>query len=124
MKIRQRQNGAITIVELEGRLIFDEGDVMLRDCINGLVRQGFTKILIDMKGVTRLDSAGIGMLVAKYVTAYMRGGRVKLLNLTNRGELLMDVTKLVTVFDIFDDEEEAVKSFSLDESLQRKPPGT
>jgi anti-sigma B factor antagonist len=123
MKIGQRQNGAVTIVELDGRLIFDEGDVMLRDCVNGLVRQGYTKILIDMKGVTRLDSAGIGMIVAKYVTAYMRGGRLKLPNLTNRGETLMDITKLVTVFDIFEDEEEAVKSFSLDESRQRKPPG-
>lgn len=122
MTITERRSGAVTILELDGRLIFEDGDVPLRDCVNRLVGQGFTKIVIDMKKVTRLDSAGIGMLVAKYVTAYMRGGRVKLLNLTNRGETLMDVTKLHTVFDIFESEEEAIRSFSLDPALQRKPP--
>jgi anti-sigma B factor antagonist len=123
IKIAERHVDGITIVELEGRLIFEEGDAPLGDCINRLVRLGHTRIVIDMKKVTRLDSAGIGMLVAKYVTAYMRGGRLKLLNLTNRGEALMDVTKLITVFDAFDTEDEAIKSYSLHESLQRRPPG-
>jgi anti-sigma B factor antagonist len=121
--ISERHVDGITIVELDGRLIFEEGDAALGDCINRLVRTGFTRIVVDMKKVTRLDSAGIGMLVAKYVTAYMRGGRLKLLNLTNRGEALMDVTKLTTVFDSFDSEDEAIKSFSLDPALQRRPPG-
>lgn len=121
--ISERHVGRITIVELDGRLIFEEGDVPLRDCINRLIGQGYMRIIVDMKKVTRLDSAGIGMLAAKYVTAYMRGGRMKLLNLTNRSEALMDVTKLTTVFDCFTSEDEAIASFALDDSLQRKPPG-
>jgi anti-sigma B factor antagonist len=123
IKISERQVDGITIVELEGRLIFEEGDAALGECITRLVRNGFTRIVIDMKKVTRIDSAGIGMLVAKYVTAYTRGGRLKLLNLTNRGEALMGVTNLTTVFDIFDSEDEAIRSFSLAESMQRRPPG-
>jgi anti-sigma B factor antagonist len=122
MKIHEREANGITILELEGRFILDEGDAPFRDCISRLIHQGRVKIIVDMKKVTRLDSAGIGMLVAKYVSVYTRGGHMKLLNLTVRGETLIGVTNLYTVFDIFESEEEAIHSFSLDPSKQARPP--
>ena len=75
--------------------------------MNRLVEEGRVKIVLDMKEVTRLDSAGIGMLVSKFLTARRGGGTIKLLHLTERTDHLMDITKLTTVFEIFDDEEAA-----------------
>jgi len=114
MQITERSVADVTILELEGRLVLDEGDTALRDCVNRLVEQGRVKIVLDMRNVTRLDSAGIGMLVSKYLTAYRKGGRVKLLHLTIRGDHLLDITKLSTVFEIFESEDEAIRSFGLE----------
>lgn len=111
MEITTRDVGDITILSLLGRLVLDEGDIPFRDCVNQLVQQGRVNIVVDMGKVTRLDSMGIGMLVSKYVTTYLRGGRLKLLNLTARGETLMDVTKLHGVFEIFESEDVAIRSF-------------
>ena len=114
MQITERSVGDVTILELQGRLVLDEGEMPLRDCVNRLVEQGRVKIVLDMRNVTRLDSAGIGMLVSKYLTAYHKGGRVKLLHLTIRGGHLMDITKLYTVFETFESEDEAIRSFGLE----------
>ena len=114
MRITERSVADVTILELEGRLILDEGDTPLRDYVNQLVAKGRVKILLDMRNVTHLDSAGIGMLVSKYLTAYRKGGRVKLLHLTIRGGHLMNVTRLSTVFEIFESEDEAIRSFGLE----------
>jgi anti-sigma B factor antagonist len=114
MRIVERSVADVTILELQGRLVLDEGDIPLRDCVNRLVEQGRVKIVIDMRNVTRLDSAGIGMLVSKYLTAYRKGGSVKLLHLTTRGDHLMDITKLSTVFETFESENEAIRSFGLE----------
>ena len=114
MQITERAVGDVTILALEGRLVLDEGDVALRDYINRIVDQGRVKIVLDMRNVTRLDSAGIGMLVSKFLTACRRGGRLKLLQLTIRGDHLLDITKLSTVFEIFESEDEAIRSFGLD----------
>ena len=122
IRITERHVNDVTILELEGRLVLEEGDVALRDCVNRLVQQGHVKIVIDMQKVTRLDSAGIGMLVSKYVTAYFRGGRLKLLNLTNRGEALIEVTKLYTVFELFESEAEAIRSFGTHHPIDVLPP--
>lgn len=114
LRIIERSVADVTILELHGRLVLDEGDIPLRNCVNRLVEQGRVKIVLDMRNVTRLDSAGIGMLVSKYLTAYRKGGSVKLLHLTVRGDHLLDITKLSTVFEIFESEDEAIRSFGLE----------
>ena len=111
MQITERSVGDVTILELEGRLVLDEGEISLRNCVDRLVEQGRVKIVLDMRNVTRLDSAGIGMLVSKYLTAHRKGGRVKLLHLTFRGDHLLNITKLSTVFEVFESEDEAIRSF-------------
>ena len=111
MRIVERRIGEVTILQLIGRLELEEGDSILRDAVNRLVEAGRNKILLDMKEVTRLDSAGIGMLVSKYLPARRSGGVIKILHPTERTDHLMDITKLTTVFEIFDNEEKAVRSF-------------
>ncbi len=112
MRITERHVGDVTILELEGRLILEEGEVPLRDRVDRLVGTGRVNIVLDLRKVTRLDSAGIGMLACKYLTAFRKGGRLKFLHLTSRAGELMQVTKLDGVFEIFESEEEAVRSFS------------
>ena len=111
MRIDERQAGDVTILVLSGRLELEDGDVVLRDTVNRLVEAGRIKLLLDMKEVTRLDSAGIGMLVSKFLTARRAGGTIKILHPTMRTDHLMDITKLTTVFEIYQDEEEALRSF-------------
>ena len=111
MRIVERRIGDVTVLQLIGRLELETGDLILRDTINRLVEEGQVKLVLDMKEVTRLDSAGIGMLVSKYLTVRRAGGTIKLLHPTERTDHLMDITKLTTVFQMFDDEESAVKSF-------------
>jgi len=110
--IAEVQVGDVTILRLSGRLELEEGDLVFRDCINRLVDEGRFKIVLDLKAVTRIDSAGIGMLVSKYLSTQKRGGTIKLLQLTRRSDHLMDITRLATVFEIFDDEADAVRSFA------------
>ena len=111
MRVIERRIGDVTILQLIGRLELETGDIILRDTINHLVEEGQVKLVLDMKDVTRLDSAGIGMLVSKYLTVRRAGGTIKLLHPTERTDHLMDITKLTTVFQVFDDEASAVKSF-------------
>jgi anti-anti-sigma factor len=111
MRIVERRIGEVTILQLIGRLELEDGDVVLRDTVNRLVEAGRAKLVLDMKDVTRMDSAGIGMLVSKYLTCRRGGGMLKILHPTERTDHLMDVTKLTTVFEIFEDEEAAVRSF-------------
>ena len=114
MGITERRVGDVTILELEGRLVLEEGDIPLRDSVNRLVAEGRVKIVLDMRSVTRLDSAGIGMLVSKYLTACSKGGSLKLLHPTVHSRYLLDITKLSTVFEIFESEDEAVRSFGVE----------
>jgi anti-sigma B factor antagonist len=111
ISITERRIDDVTILELAGRLVLEEGEIPLRDCVDRLVAEGRTRIVLDLKGVTRLDSAGIGMLVCKYLSALRRGGVLKLLHPTARAEELLHVTRLNTVFEIFDSEDEAIRSF-------------
>jgi anti-sigma B factor antagonist len=111
LEIEEHRVGDVTILRLSGRLELDAGDLTLRDRINGLVEQDRTRLVLDMQGVSRLDSAGIGMLVGKYLSVKRRGGTIKLLHLTARTNRLMDMTRLVTVFETYDNEGEAVRSF-------------
>jgi stage II sporulation protein AA (anti-sigma F factor antagonist) len=94
--IAEVQVGDVTILRLSGRLELEEGDLVFRDWINRLVDEGHLKILLDLKAVTRIDSAGIGMLVSKYLSTQKRGGTIKLVQLTRRSDHLMDITRLAT----------------------------
>jgi anti-sigma B factor antagonist len=109
--ITERRIDDVTILELDGRLILEEGEIPLRDSVDRLVAEGHNQIVLDLKRVTRLDSAGIGMLVSKYLTAFRKGGVVKLLHPTLRASELLHMTKLSTVFEIFESESDAVRSF-------------
>lgn len=111
MRVIERRIGDVTVLQLIGRLELETGDIILRDTINHLVEEGQVKLVLDMKDVTRLDSAGIGMLVSKYLTVRRAGGTIKLLHPTERTDHLMDITKLTTVFEIYQDEDAALRSF-------------
>jgi anti-sigma B factor antagonist len=111
LRIEQQREADITIVRPRGRIEVEDGVDALRDYMDALVKDGRVRLVLDMKDVTRLDSAGLGMLAAKYLTVARRGGALKLLCLTERTAHLMQITKLTSVFEIFDDENEAVRSF-------------
>ncbi len=112
MQIAERSVAGVIILELTGRMVLEEGDNPLRDYIDELARQGRVKIVLEMQGVSRLDSAGMGMLVAKYVTVHRRGGRMKLLHPTERARYLLRITRLDSVFEIFENEADAIRSFA------------
>ena len=111
LKIVESRAGDVTVLRLTGRLELEDGDLVFRDHVNQLIAEGRVKIVLDLNDVTRIDSAGIGMLVSKYLSTQNRGGTIKLLHLTRRSDHLMDITRLATVFEIFDQEEDAVRSF-------------
>jgi anti-sigma B factor antagonist len=112
MKIMESRAGDVTILRMTGRLELEEGDLVFRDYVNRLIAEGRVNLVLDLRDVTRIDSAGIGMLVSKYLSTQNRGGTIKLLHLTRRSDHLMDITRLATVFEIFEDEEDAVRSFN------------
>ena len=111
IRLTEEQAGDVTILRMAGRLELDQGDLDFRDYVNDLLAKGRMKIVLDLKQVTRIDSAGIGMLVSKYLSTAKRGGAMKLLHLTQHSDHLMDITRLTTVFEIFDDEAAALRSF-------------
>jgi anti-sigma B factor antagonist len=111
--ITEERDGDITILRMAGRLELDEGDIVFRNYVDKLVAEGRLKIVLDLKDVTKIDSAGIGMLVSKLLSTRKRGGSMKLLHLTRHSDHLMDITRLVTIFEIFDDEAEALRSFGV-----------
>jgi anti-sigma B factor antagonist len=111
--IAEERAGDVTILRMAGRLELDEGDIEFRNYVNKLIAEERLKILLDLKNVTRIDSAGIGMLVSKYLSTRKNGGMMKLLHLTRHSDHLMDITRLTIVFEIFDDEAEALKSFGV-----------
>jgi len=103
----------MTILRLSGRLELDNGDVVFRDWIDRLVAEGRVRIVLDVRDVIRIDSAGIGMLVSKLLSVRRRGGTIKLLYLTPHSGHLLHITGLKAVFEIFDDESAAVRSFDV-----------
>ena len=112
MQIHEREANDVTVLDLHGKLTLGEGDELLRDKINSLVHQGRKKIVLNLAEVPYIDSAGLGEIVRTYTTVSRQGGSLKLLNLTKRIQDLLAITKLLTVFETFDIEADAVKSFS------------
>ena len=111
MKIVERQVGDVVILDLHGKILIGEGDDDLREAVTRLADGGKTRILLNLADVPYVDSAGLGEIVRTYTTVSRKGGKLKLLNLTRKIQDLLSITKLLTVFDTFDSEDEAVKSF-------------
>ena len=111
MKIDERTVGDVTVLDMQGKLLIGEGDELLREKVNNLVESGKTKILLNLGDVPYMDSAGLGEVVRCFTTVSRKDGKLKLLNLTKRLQDLLSITKLLTVFETFDSEEEAIKSF-------------
>ena len=112
MKSGTRQVDGVTIVDLSGRITLGEGSTMLRDIVRDMIAKGNKKILLNLGDVTYIDSSGIGELVSAFTTVRNGGGELKLLNLTKKVHDLLQITKLYTVFDIKDDEANAIQSFA------------
>jgi anti-sigma B factor antagonist len=112
MHIEERVVGNVTVLDLKGKLTLGEGDELLKDKVNSLVQQERKSILLNLEGVPYIDSAGLGEIVRTYTTVSRQGGKLKLLHLTKRIQDLLSITKLLTVFETFDSEQEALKSFS------------
>ena len=111
MKIDERAVGGVTILDLQGKMLIGEGDELLREKINQLVENGTEKIVLNLAEVPYVDSAGLGEIVRCYTTVSRKNGKLKLLNLTKRIHDLLSITKLLTVFETYDSEDEVVKSF-------------
>lgn len=111
LEVKERQAGDVTILDMNGSVRMGEGAVSLRNCIRALAEKGKKKILLNLGGVKNIDSSGIGELIANYTTISRDHGQLKLLNLTDRIRDLLVITKLLTVFDAYDNEAEALNSF-------------
>jgi anti-sigma B factor antagonist len=113
MQISERRVGDVVIVDLSGKITLGEGgDVALKDKVRSLVQQGHRKLLLNLGDVAYVDSAGLGEIVQSFATVNKDGGALKLLNVTRRIKDLLSITKLLTVFETFDSEAEAITSFS------------
>jgi anti-sigma B factor antagonist len=112
LQIEERVVGEVTILDLKGKIVINEGDEALRDKINSLIHQNRKKILLNLENVPYIDSAGLGEVVRTYTTVSRQGGQLKLVNLTKRITDLLSITKLLTVFETFESEPDALKSFS------------
>ena len=108
MKASSRQVNGIMIVDLSGRITLGEGSVILRETVRDLLGKGNKKILLNLGDVSYIDSSGLGELVSAYTTVRNKQGDVKLLNLSAKAKDLLQMTKLLTVFDVYDDEAKAI----------------
>ena len=102
----------VTVLDLTGEITLDDGDLVLRRYIHSLLEQGRKKILLNLAGITTMDSAGVGMLAAKLKTVREQHGDLKLLHLTTRSFRVLGMMKILTIFESFEDEALAVKSFA------------
>ena len=111
LNIKERQAGDVTILDMDGKITIGEGSVALRSAIRRLLEEGKKNILLNLGGVGYVDSSGIGELVSSFTTTNNQGGSLKLLNLTQKIQDLLGITKLLTVFDTFEDEQSALQSY-------------
>ena len=111
MRINVRQNDDVTILEPKGKITIGVGDVALRKAVQDALQDGARNLLIDMSGVTTIDSSGVGELVSNYTSVSNRGGKLKLLNLPPKVNDILQITQLITVFEVYDDEAEAIASY-------------
>ena len=112
MRITQRTTQDVTVLDLEGRLTTDKGAELLRDKIISVFSGGQSKVVLNLAGVPHIDSGGLGELVRCYLVAQRANGSVKLIGLNGRVVNLLTITKLITVFETFETEHEALASFA------------
>lgn len=114
MRIEQRQVGDVTILDINGKITLGAGDLALRQAVHNALNGGAKKIVLNLRGVSTIDSSGVGELVSSYTTATNRTAVLKLAALPEKVNDVLTITQLITVFDVFDTEEEAVESFDED----------
>jgi anti-sigma B factor antagonist len=112
MQIEERTVGDVIVIDVKGKVTLGQGDEILKDKVNSLVNQGHKKLVLNLAEVPYIDSAGLGEIVRAYTTVSRQGGSLKLLNLTKRITDLLAITKLLTVFETYESEPDAVRSFS------------
>ncbi len=112
MDIKERVVGGVSVLDLSGKIVLGEGDGQIRDRIKDLLADGQRRILLNLGEVNYVDSAGLGALISSYTTTKRQGGQLKLVNLTKRIQDLLAITKLITVFETYDNEAEAIASFA------------
>jgi len=112
MKIETRKVGDVTVLDCSGKITLGEGTMAVRNSVREILKNGGMKIILNLGDVNYIDSSGIGELVSSYTTVTNGGGQLKLLNLTNKIQELLAITKLLTVFQVYNDERAAVASFS------------
>lgn len=111
MKIEKRKKGNVVILDLKGKILVGDGIDELRESINESIGQKETNLILNFENVPYLDSTGLGEVVRSYTSLKKEGGAVKIINLTTKVRDLLSVTKLITVFETFEDEDKAVESF-------------
>lgn len=119
LEIQQREREGIVILDLKGRLTVGNEVATFRERLQKLVSSGRTSIILNLQDVDYIDSTGLGALVMSYTSLQRAGGKIKLLNLSRRGIELLVMTKLTTIFEVFDDEQNAINSFFPDRELKR-----
>ena len=112
MKISKRQVGNVTILEPKGKITIGAGDVVLHNAIEEAAHTGSSNVLLNLNGVSKMDSSGLGELIAAHNTVTGNGGTIKLMNLPSKLYGVLGITQIVSVFDLFDDENEALASFN------------
>jgi anti-sigma B factor antagonist len=112
----------VAVVTLLGRVTLGDGAGSLRDRLHELMAAGYKKVLLNLAGITHMDSSGLGVLIAGFASMTNHGGQLKLLHLTKRLENLLVLTKLLTVFEAFVDEEKAIASFAAPAPAHRMAP--
>ena len=112
MQIEERSAGDVIVLDLKGKMTLGEGDELLKDKINSLIQQDRKRLVLNLENVPYIDSAGLGEIVRTYTTVSRQGGKLKLLNLTKRITDLLSITKLLTVFETYDSEADAIQSFT------------
>jgi anti-sigma B factor antagonist len=118
LKIVNDEVDGVEVLRLNGRIVVGEETAALREKVKGLLAEGRKKLVLDLKDVTAIDSSGLGTLVASYSSAKSAGATLRLCNLGSRNNELLQMTKLVTVFEVFNSEEDAVRSFSNSQSAR------
>jgi anti-sigma B factor antagonist len=119
LEIRQREKEGVVILELKASLTAGDATTQLRDRLRGLLEQNRANVILDLAGVDYIDSSGLGSMVVCFTSVRKAGGKLVLLNLNKRNIELLVLTKLSTVFEIFDDEQQAVNSFFPDREIKR-----
>lgn len=110
--INERRQGPISILDLKGRIRIGGRTIALHNSIHCLIEEGKTQVLLNLAGVTHIDSSGLGELISSHVALSNKGGQLKLVHLTERLRDIMTITKLLTVFDVYDNEPAALASFT------------